>query len=183
MSNSIDEAFERLERMTIKVASPDRSVSAKYNLVQGIALEFDARALRNHDEKTLGEQVRHTIMSVNRGYNTGVETVVSQAMPDTKPDESPEAARRRARYRDAIARLDEEAVSPRGLVKVRLVGGGELTVRYKPGVLSGVGANPDSLAAETVAAVNSAIDAVDRKRRQLAREILETPTHATRRPQ
>ncbi|MEV0647860.1 hypothetical protein AB0I28_21595 [Phytomonospora sp. NPDC050363] len=154
-----EEFLEKLDRLTIRATSPDRSVRAVLDM-SGTRLEFGPRGTRGHSERSLGEQVSAALEASQHGYQRAMAMLLEQAAPPGSREKqdvrAPEPRSVEARYRARLGGIDVQTRSPRGCVKVRRTGTTGVEVEIRPNTLGHRQFSDADLLAEINAAVGSA---------------------------
>lgn len=175
-TDSLDEAFDALERMTVKVRSPDGTVRATCSLLTGIDVKFAPTVPCSHTESSLGEQVSQTFAGVRTAMGRGVVTMVTQVVA-SDADRSAADDERAAEYEAQVRKFEETVTSPRGMVKVTVRGQGEVSVRFRPGILNSLNASVEVLEQETVTALRLASERMEKRQRDAHSEHFDSDIH------
>ncbi|MEV0647896.1 hypothetical protein AB0I28_21775 [Phytomonospora sp. NPDC050363] len=166
---------ERVERMNIKVASPDGSVRATLAF-RGLSVRIKPGTAELHNERSLTVQVEAVLASAFTGYERAVEMIRSEVAGGRRPpnlEDLPEEHPRRRLDAEA-SRLTVTAYSAEDYVSLTWRGKKDFTVELRPGTVRRL--TEGELAEE----LNSALADAARQRAVRLREIHRRLSGATR---
>lgn len=145
-----------LDRMTINVVSPDRSVKAQFAGDTGISIVLNPRMLADHNERSLATQVNAALAGVLNGYSKGVGILREKEQGTITSDPTGTAAgERQQRYSELVAAITVSSQSPRGCVVVSWAVVNGFDVIIVPGMLERF--NAAQIAQEINAALSDAM--------------------------
>lgn len=143
-------AIEQLDRISMSVTSPDKTVKIDFAAPAGLIARLRPGSVRRHSEESLSRQVQAALLGAMRGYREAVRTILE---PDAaEPADTPldrELAKQRVR-----------AGSPRGAVDIDWHGSSDIRVRFRPRVLDRF--DETELAAELNTAIAEVVSAYGR---------------------
>ena len=175
MTEDEDDFIAKLDRMTIKVDSPDSSVRATYNLHDGIRIEVKERLLKGHTEESLADQVTNAVSGIQSGFGKAMNTIVAESDPRSLKEDhelTPGELRHREYSRQIVA-LNELGISDRDDIRIRMYGNGYFAVKFAVGTLARMGTTAKYLSDALTETINSTIDGIGNKRSEIYRKIYD----------
>lgn len=166
----MDDFATRMKRLSVEVASPDRTVRARYSIAEGITVECRRDAASIHGDSSLGSQLGQAVTGVYIGRQRAIDAIMAtQRTPGVRPNRRETAATRARRsFQAEAALIVVNADSTGGRVRVELSGDGRARVAIRPGTLDDFGFDIGRFNAEVGATVRAA--AIDLSaRRQVVR--------------
>ncbi|MGH8875979.1 MAG: hypothetical protein ACRD0P_01330 [Stackebrandtia sp.] len=132
--------------INITVKSPDRSVTARYSVHDGVKLLIDANSMVRHDEQTLAGQITAAILGIQTGFSRAFEAMnpASGGREDVVDNPS--------RRETPTHVIPVSVTSPSGCVHACLTAAGEPRFGIRPGTLRRRGISPSALADEVTSA-------------------------------
>ena len=166
----MDDFETRMERMRIRVTSPDGTVRGTLEGAGGeVRVEFAPRSLAGHTEASLAVQLSAMLGAVERAYSRTLAALVEASAGPAVPLEEldPDVREWRERYESAAAKVSVTGHSPNEHVRARITGEAGMEFRIRPGSLDPRRLSEASLAEE----INTVIADVRREYGERLREI------------
>ncbi|MGH8877464.1 MAG: hypothetical protein ACRD0P_09005 [Stackebrandtia sp.] len=126
---------ERLNTMTVKVASPDDTVRLYLTGGGQLHIEFARGSLEQHTESSLSKQLSHVCTSALRRQRQRMSATVREVIEDIDTDEDDRFAKTRRPPSPKQPAITALGRSPRSLVSVRRIPGDIFDVRVRKGTL------------------------------------------------
>lgn len=147
---------DRLNTLTVRVASPDDTVRLYLTGGDQLHVEFAKGSLDQHTEPSLAKQLSHVCTTALRQRRQTMSTTARKMMSEMDVDEDQTFARRRPPPRPVVNGPAITAVGrgPRSLVTVRRIPGEIFDVRIRKGTLGRF--NGDQLTVEFHGALRAA---------------------------
>lgn len=151
---------DRLNTLTVRVASPDDTVRLYLSGANQLHVEFAKGSLEQHTEPSLSKQLSHVCTVALRRRQKTMTKTARKLMTEMDVDEDQTFARRPPPRRPETLRTPNRAAitavgrSPRSLITVRRIPGDIFDVRIRKGTLGRF--NGDQLMVEFHAALSAA---------------------------
>lgn len=167
----MDGFVDRMERLTIKVASPDRAVRATYTVRDGLAVELAPGATAGGDDRALGASVTAAVDGVLRGYHQVVTKLLDEdGVSDPWDKADPKQVDQARAHAAKVADISVSVASGRNVVKAEIAAGGGLAVRIRPGTLRRLDLSDEQLEVELNQAVTDAMRELSAAKKKAFRE-------------
>jgi len=128
---------EQMERLVVRVASPDGGISAVLAHPLRLDLTFTPGSYRRYREDALERQLAAVATSLWTGYRRGFLAALSEALgePARGDGSGPDTDPLRRRYREAVASIVASGQSPSGRVRATTRTLARWDVEVRPGTV------------------------------------------------
>ena len=147
---------ERLNTMTVRVASPDDTVRLYLTGGGALHIEFARGSLEQHTESSLSKQLSHVCTAALRRQRSQMAATVRDVVADLDTDEDDRFTKERRTPPPASKQpaITAQGRSPRSIVTVRRIPGDIFDVKVRKGTLERY--NGDQLTVEFHGALSAA---------------------------
>lgn len=153
--------FDRMERLTIKVNSPNGSVRALYTTHGGVSVELRPDAIKEHTDQSLAGEVTAAVRGVLSGYNQAINTLLRDEGAIGVPYDAsdPEQVDKAENYVKRVSDIHVKVVSQRGYAKAEVIPEDpSIRVGVRPGTLDRLDVSVEQLTVEINEVITRALE-------------------------